>query len=166
MEIDMDLIKTIVNILLFIIPIVFGGLLIKFKRKLNLLTKVMIWLNDAMADDKITEEEWNAGFEALGMFLHDCPSSTDDLYKMMQVQAEMKAAGAAAAEVEDRREKERLEGIFRAKQEEYQRALDLWMHAEARKKQLPQRQLQLYAIYFLLGSLALLIPLYLFFHFT
>jgi len=73
LSIDMELIRNIINVILLIAAVLAGGYLVKFKRKLGHAKDLMVYLNDALTDDKISEQEWMGLFAILGTLLHDCP---------------------------------------------------------------------------------------------
>jgi len=73
LSIDMELIRNIINVILLIAAVLAGGYLVKFKRKLGHAKDLMVYLNDALTDDKVSEQEWMGLFAILGTLLHDCP---------------------------------------------------------------------------------------------
>jgi uncharacterized protein YoxC len=80
-----ELWRQIVDIVLLVISIAFGGYLAKAKKKIKDAADLMNWLDSSLQDDKVTEEEWNEGFQKLKVLIHDCPGKEPKSQRMLQI---------------------------------------------------------------------------------
>lgn len=85
MSIDMNLLYQIVSVLLLVVSVLFGGYLLKFKKKLSDATDLMVSLNKALEDNAISDAEWIDMFNKLGVLLHDCPADEPPSERKRQI---------------------------------------------------------------------------------
>jgi hypothetical protein len=80
-----EILRNIIDVVLLVIGIVFPAKWLKAKRKIGDAADLMNWLKNALTDDKISDEEWDEGFQKLDALIADCPGENPPEQRKLQL---------------------------------------------------------------------------------
>jgi hypothetical protein len=80
-----ELWRNVIDVILIVLTIAFGSGWKKVKAKIGRAADLMNWLKNALEDDKVSEEEWNEGFQKLDALIADCPGKEPESQRRLQI---------------------------------------------------------------------------------